>query len=112
LDTLVVLSEDLAKFDGQFESATNKIVDVLRSAYKGDETRLDYACRIADRMIHLCRGLSDYRTTGILYYELSMLGPSSVGLNVGNSRKYRVDKPIVDILDMLVKVRSFSSQVN
>lgn len=46
----MVLSEDLAKFDGQFEAATNKIVDVLRSAYKGDESRVDNACRIADRM--------------------------------------------------------------
>lgn len=46
-----MLSEDLAKFDGQFEGATNKIVDVLRSAYKGDEARVDYACRIADRIL-------------------------------------------------------------
>jgi len=50
LDTLVVLSEDLAKFDGQFENAVNKIVDVLRSAFKGDESRLDFTCRIADRI--------------------------------------------------------------
>jgi hypothetical protein len=44
-----MLSEDLAKYDGQFESAVNKIVDVLRSAFKGDESRVDFACRIADR---------------------------------------------------------------
>ena len=48
-----MLSEDLGKFDGQFEGATNKIVDVLRSAFKGDETRLDYSCRIADRMLFI-----------------------------------------------------------
>ena len=46
-----MLSEDLAKFDGQFEGATIKIIDVLRSAYKGDEERVDYACRIADRIL-------------------------------------------------------------
>jgi hypothetical protein len=45
-----VLSEDLAKFDGQFEGAVIKIVDVLRGAFKGDESRLDFACRIADRI--------------------------------------------------------------
>ena len=45
-----MLSEDLAKYDGQFESATNKIVDVLRSGYKSDETQVDNACRIADRV--------------------------------------------------------------
>jgi len=50
LDTLVVLSEDLAKFDGQFEGNTNKIIDVLRTAFKGDEARVDNACRIADRI--------------------------------------------------------------
>ena len=45
-----MLSEDLAKYDGQFEGATNKIIDVLRTGYKGDESRVDNACRIADRM--------------------------------------------------------------
>jgi len=50
LDTLVVLSDDLAKYDGQFENSTNKIIDVLRGAYKGDENRVDNACRITDRM--------------------------------------------------------------
>lgn len=45
-----MLSEDLAKFDGQFEGAVLKIVDVLRSTFKGDESRLDYACRIGDRI--------------------------------------------------------------
>jgi hypothetical protein len=50
LDTLVVLSEDLAKYDGQFESATNKVIDVLRSVFKGDEKRVDDACRVGDRM--------------------------------------------------------------
>jgi V-ATPase subunit C len=52
LDALIVLSEDLAKYDGQFEAATNKVVDALRSAFKGDESRVDFACRIADRMSH------------------------------------------------------------
>jgi hypothetical protein len=41
-----------------------------------------------------------------------MLCHWSVGLIVGNSMKYRVDKPIADILDMLVKVRNFTSQVD
>jgi hypothetical protein len=50
---LVVLSEDLAKFDGQFEGAVNKIIDVLRSGFKGDESRVDFACRIADRIPYL-----------------------------------------------------------
>jgi len=74
LDTLVVLSEDLAKFDGQFESAVNKIVDVLRSAFKGDESRVDFTCRIADRIQTIERGvrLTDVRTTGIICHELSM----------------------------------------
>lgn len=44
-----MLSEDLAKYDGQFEGATNKVVDVLRSAFKGDK-RVDDACRVGDRM--------------------------------------------------------------
>jgi hypothetical protein len=54
LDTLVVLSEDLAKFDGQFEGYTNKIIDVLRTAFKGDESKVDNACRIADRTVSRC----------------------------------------------------------
>lgn len=74
LDTLVVLSEDLAKFDGQFENAVNKIVDVLRSAFKGDESRLDFTCRIADRiqLIERGGGLTGFRTTGIIHHEFSM----------------------------------------
>jgi hypothetical protein len=47
---LVTLSEDLAKFDGQFEGTTNKLVDVLRSAFKGDDRRVDDACRVGDRI--------------------------------------------------------------
>ena len=103
MDTLVVLSEDLAKFDGQFEGATNKIIDVLRNAFKGDETRVDYACRIADRMWRRAY-MANYRTTRILCYEFSMCIASCSRLILGNSRKYRVDKPIADILDMLVNV--------
>lgn len=44
-----MLSEELAKYDGQMENATNKIIDVLRSLFKGEEARLQNACRIADR---------------------------------------------------------------
>jgi hypothetical protein len=50
-----VLSEDLAKFDSQCEVATIKIIDVLRSGFKGDESRVDNACRIADRTTELCK---------------------------------------------------------
>jgi hypothetical protein len=69
---LVVLSEDLAKFDGQFESAVNKIEEVLRSAFKGDESRVDFANRIADRTQYLLRSGTDLRTTGIICDELPM----------------------------------------
>lgn len=31
-------------------------------------------------------------------------------LTVGNSMKYRVDKPIADILEMLVKVRTLMAE--
>ena len=46
-----MLSEELSKYDAQMENATNKIIDVLRNnLFKGDESRLKSACRIADRM--------------------------------------------------------------
>jgi len=51
-----VLSEELSKYDAQMENATNKIIDVLRNLYKGDESRLKTACRIADRMTRFVDG--------------------------------------------------------
>ena len=99
----MVLSEDLAKYDAQFESATNKIIDVLRGAFKGDESRVDNACRIADRTYCIIV-LTDNRTTGILCHELSMYPLYVLRLMIGNSMKHRVDKPIADIMDTLVKV--------
>ena len=70
-----MLSEELAKYDTQMENATNKIIDVLRTLFKGDESRLKTACRIADRKYTFGRTWSiDRRTTGFIYNELSMLG--------------------------------------
>jgi hypothetical protein len=65
----VVLSEDLAKYDAQFEGATIKIVDVLRTGYKGDEAQVDNACRIADRKL---LDMADTRNTRVVFNELSM----------------------------------------
>jgi hypothetical protein len=96
-----VLSEDLAKYDGQFEGATGKIVDVLRNAYKGDESRVDNACRIADRKS--ISSVPHHRKARVICYELSMYAPFD-WTYLGNAMKYRMDKPITDILDMLVKV--------
>ena len=46
-----MLSEELSKYDTQMENATNKIIDVLKSALKGDEAKLKNALRIADRIV-------------------------------------------------------------
>lgn len=67
-----MLSEDLAKFDGQFEGYTNKLIDVLRTAFKGDEARVDNACRIADRNLALNKENTDIRTSRVVSHELSM----------------------------------------
>lgn len=48
-----MLSEELSKYDAQMENATNKIIDVLRTALKGDEAKVINALRIADRLIPL-----------------------------------------------------------
>jgi hypothetical protein len=73
-----VLSEDLAKFDAQCQVAAVKIIDVLRTAFKGDEARVDNACRIADR-VYPSR-VAKKRTSRVVYHEFSMYHADKVAL--------------------------------
>jgi hypothetical protein len=100
-----VLSEDLAKFDGQFEGAVNKIIEVLRSAFKGDESRVDFACHIADRKQYF-EWVGGWPLELPESYVMSFqcILDSWTSLKIGNSMKYRIDKPVADLLDLFVKV--------
>jgi len=107
-----VLSEELSKYDAQMENATNKIIDVLRNLYKGDESRLRTACRIADRMTRFVDAqlMVESPESYIMNYQCCAPYVLEI-LTSGNSIKYRVDKPIAEIMEILTKVTPLESSL-
>jgi len=105
-----VLSEELSKYDAQMENATNKIIDVLRNnLFKGDESRLKSACRIADRMT-LVNGQLMVESPESYVMNYQCCAPYILEILIsGNSIKYRVDKPIAEIMEILTKVTPLES---
>ena len=105
------MSEELSKYDAQMENATNKIIDVLRNLYKGDESRLKTACRIADRMTLFVDAqlMVESPESYVMNYQCCALSYILEILISGNSIKYRVDKPIAEIMEILTKVTPLES---
>ena len=108
-----MLSEELSKYDAQMENATNKIIDVLRNnLFKGDESRLKSACRIADRMtrLRLFDGQLMVESPESYVMNYQCYAPCFLEILIsGNSIKYRVDKPIAEIMEILTKVTPLES---
>jgi V-type H+-transporting ATPase subunit C len=97
LDALVQQADDLSKLGNSCEGVVGKIGDSLRSILDGDEEKIAQQKTINDSMI--CHSLSI--TTYSHYLE-----PVDQYLRSfqWNKVKYRADKSIADIVDLLQKV--------
>ncbi|OZJ02534.1 hypothetical protein BZG36_04135 [Bifiguratus adelaidae] len=78
LDALVLISDELAKYDASFESSANKLADMLRNVSKDPNAGIDKSLVINDRPV------DQYIKT----FEW-------------NSMKYRTDKSLQEIADIL-----------
>lgn len=83
LDSLVQQSEELAKLDGQFGGIVAKIADVIGSLYEDNAAHINAAKRVDDK------SPVDY----IKSFSWS-------------SNKYRLDKSIPELVDLISKVFS------
>ncbi|KAL7748846.1 Vacuolar ATP synthase subunit C [Sorochytrium milnesiophthora] len=86
LDSLVTLSDDLAKTDQVIEGAVNKVVDIMRNLLAGDTEQLQNNLAVNDQSVE-----SYLRTFQ------------------WNAMKYRVDKPLreeVAQIDSMMKVKA------
>ncbi|KAK9465259.1 hypothetical protein V1512DRAFT_272280 [Lipomyces arxii] len=80
LDQLVQQSEELSKFDSQFESAVSRSVEVLKNIYVDEPEQIAAAKIVADKPVE----------TYLKSFQW-------------NTAKYRVDKPITELVDILSK---------
>lgn len=81
LDSLVQLSEELAKIDGQFSGILSKISDIISTLYDGNIAQVNASKRVEDR--------------SAVEYVKSFSW---------STNKYRLDKSIPELVDLLTKV--------
>lgn len=84
LDSLVQQSEEIAKLDGQFYGIVSKISDIIGTLYEGNAAHISSAKRVDDK------SPVDY----IKSFSWS-------------SSKYRLDKSIPELVDLISKVINF-----
>ncbi|ORX89653.1 ATPase V1 complex subunit C [Basidiobolus meristosporus CBS 931.73] len=78
LDTLVVLSDDLVKYDQAFEATVVKMVDNLKALLRGDAAQLEEALTVNEKPVdHFLKSFQ------------------------WNSMKYRSDKPLKEIAELI-----------
>ncbi|KAK9764090.1 Vacuolar ATP synthase subunit C [Basidiobolus ranarum] len=78
LDTLVVLSDDLIKYDQAFEATVVKMIDNLKALLRGDSVQLEEALTVNEKPVdHFLKGFQ------------------------WNSMKYRSDKPLKEIAELI-----------
>ena len=98
LDALVQQADDLGKLEGACEAVANKVGDSLRTILEGDEGKLTQQKTVNDSQ---CRGIES-RLSRYLY------GPEPVDQYLRsfnwNKVKYRADRPLSSIIDILQKV--------
>ncbi|KAK9454741.1 hypothetical protein V1511DRAFT_511394 [Dipodascopsis uninucleata] len=80
LDQLVQQSEEVSKADGQFEAVVSRTVDVLKTIHEGNKDQIEAAKVVNDKPVE--NYLKSFQW---------------------NSAKYRIDKPIAELLDSLSK---------
>ncbi|KAK9343680.1 hypothetical protein V1522DRAFT_412484 [Lipomyces starkeyi] len=80
LDQLVQQSDEIAKADTQFESVVSRTVDILKAVYDGKSELVAAAKKVSDKPVE----------TYLKSFQW-------------NAAKYRVDKPIAELLDTLSK---------
>ncbi|RUO97093.1 ATPase, V1 complex, subunit C, partial [Jimgerdemannia flammicorona] len=78
LDALVVMSDDLAKFDLAFEQSTLKISDILRTLLRNAQTDLNSQLTVNEKSVDQYIKTFEWNTT-----------------------KYRIDKSLQEITELL-----------
>ena len=100
LDALVQQAEELAKLDGACEGVVGKVGDTLRTILEGDEEKISQQKRV-----------NDSESNAWIY----RLGSRALTVSIGpteqylktfswNKVKYRADRSLGEIIDMLQKV--------
>ncbi|KAK9474787.1 uncharacterized protein V1510DRAFT_410664 [Dipodascopsis tothii] len=80
LDQLVQQSEEITKMDGQFEGVVARTADILKNIYEGEPAQVAAAKSVLDKPVE----------TYLKSFQW-------------NNAKYRVDKPIAELIDTLSK---------
>ncbi|KAK9767553.1 Vacuolar ATP synthase subunit C [Basidiobolus ranarum] len=83
LDTLVVLSDDMVKYDQAFEATVVKMIDNLKALLRGDSVQLEEALTVNEKPVdHFLKSFQ------------------------WNAMKYRSDKPLKEIAELINQERS------
>ena len=99
LDTLVILSEEMSKLDGQFEGVVLKTAETIRGLLEGDEIKTSQQLSVSDCKLKLPLDDGKLKTlwTDPVEHYLEMFQ--------WNARKYRIEKPLTETLSELSQVK-------
>jgi V-type H+-transporting ATPase subunit C len=110
LDSLVLLSDEVHKFDTLAEASTNKLVDIMKNLLNQDTKQVESTLLVSERML-----LFDCL---IVRSSLCSLNLNDLRIQLGtpdafirsfswNAMKYRVDKPLREIAEAIQQVCPF-----